>query len=78
MQGTPPSYVQFASYWQCEYQARQTTKVALKPEWAYLNFLDRYAKDHPTASKSQAIAAWKIEREIYIAKVKTIMKLNDL
>ena len=76
MQGTPPTYAQFAIYWQTEYQARQTIKAPMKVEWAYLNFLDRYQKQYPTASKSQAIAAWKIEREIHVAKVKEMLNIN--
>lgn len=76
MQGTPPTYAQFAIYWQSEYQARQITKAPMKAEWAYLNFLDSYQKNHPTASKSQAIAAWKIEREKYVEKVRKILKLS--
>jgi len=75
MQGTPPTYAQFAVYWQSEHEARQTTKAAMKPEWAYLNFLDRYKKTYPAASKSQAIASWKIERKIYVEKVKTILQI---
>ena len=77
MQGQPPTYAQFAIYWQAEYQARQTTKAPMKVEWAYLNFLDRYQQAHPTASKAQAIAAWKIEREKYVQKyMPLIMKTS--
>jgi hypothetical protein len=73
MQGQPPTYAQFAQYWQSEYQARKITKATLKPEWAYLNFLDRYQKMHPTASKINVIAAWKIERQLHVDKVKKIL-----
>ncbi|MBV8661281.1 MAG: hypothetical protein JO129_04005 [Candidatus Dependentiae bacterium] len=76
MQGTPPTYAEFATYWQQEYQNRQITKAPLKEEWAYLNFLDNYQKLYPTASKSQAIAAWKIEREMHVAKVQEILNLK--
>ena len=75
MQGTPPTYAQFATYWQTEYLARQITKAPMKDEWAYLNFLDRYQKQHPTTSKVQAIAAWKIEREKNVNKVAQILHL---
>ena len=78
MQGTPPTYAQFATYWQAEYQARQIAKAPMKAEWAYLNFLDRYQKQYPTASKSQAIATWKIERELHVEKVKEILNINQL
>jgi len=75
IQGTPPTYTQFASYWQSEYETRQKTKAPLKPEWAYLNFLDQYQKLHPTTSKLQAIAAWKIERVKQAQKVKDLLHL---
>lgn len=75
MQGQPPTYAQFAQYWQSEYQNRQTTKAALKPEWAYLNFLERYQKNNPTASKTHAIAAWKIERQFHVDNVKKILSI---
>jgi len=77
VQGTPPTYAQFATYWQQEYQKRQITKAPMKVEWAYLNFLDRYQKQHPTASKSQAIGAWKIERAVQVEKIKKILKLSN-
>ena len=53
-------------------------KAPMKTEWAYLNFLDRYQKQHPTASKAQAIAAWKIEREQHVDKVKKLLNLSAL
>ena len=77
-QGTPPTYAQFAIYWQSEYQARQLTKAPMKVEWAYLNFLDRYAQKYPAASKSQAIAAWKVERELQVEKVRIILDIYQL
>jgi hypothetical protein len=76
MQGTPATYAEFAIYWQAEYQARQITKAPMKAEWAYLNFLNRYQIAYPTASKSQAIGAWKIEREGHVEKVKNLLKLS--
>jgi hypothetical protein len=76
-QGTPQTYSQFASYWQSEYIIRKNSKPALKPEWAYLNFLNQYKKNNPTSSKSQAIAAWKTEREIYVKKIKTILNIEN-
>jgi len=73
MQGTPPTYAQFAIFWQSEHEARQKNKAIMKPEWAYLNFLDHYKKIYPTASKSQAITAWNFEREIQVKKVNDIL-----
>lgn len=78
MQGLPPTYEQFAAYWQNEYLARKTTKAALKPEWAYLNFLDRYQKHHPTGSKKDAIVAWNIERQLHVDTVKKMLNIDLL
>ncbi len=74
LQGKPPTYAEFAHYWQSEYEARQLNKGALKPEWAYLNFLDNYKKVHPAATKNEAIAAWGRLRSQNVAKVKEILK----
>lgn len=76
MQGTPPTYEQFATYWQKEYELRTINKAALKPEWAYLNFLDHYKKNHAGATKSQAVTAWKIERESHVEKIKNLLHIN--
>lgn len=73
MQGTPPTYAQFAMFWQSEHEARQKNKAIMKPEWAYLNFLDHYKKIYPTALKSEAITAWNFEREIQVKKVNNIL-----
>lgn len=77
MQGTPPTYQEFATYWQSEHEARKIIKAPMKVEWAYLNFLDNYKNTYPTASKSQAIAAWKIERKKHVEKVKKILLITN-
>lgn len=73
--GTPPTYQQFATYWQQEYTHRQKEKPAMKPEWAYLNFLDQYKKDLPYASKAEAIYAWKIYQQKQVDIVQKILNL---
>lgn len=73
--GTPPTYQQFANYWQQEFSHRQIEKPAMKPEWAYLNFVDQYKKDLPYASKTETIYAWKIYREKQVNLVKKILNL---
>lgn len=76
IKGTPPTYEQFAIYWQQEYKNRQKEKAPLKQEWAYLNFLDRYKNIYPQASKQQAIIAWKLEREKHVKKVEGILNFT--
>ncbi len=71
--GEPPTYKKFADYWQQEYTARLTRKGKLKQEWAYLNFLDRYKKEYPDASKSDAINAWEKFRQQQVDTVKALL-----
>ena len=68
--GEPLTYAEFATYWQSEYLIRQETKGPLKPEWALLNFLERYQNTNPNTSKIEAMTAWKKVRkeQFYIAK----------
>jgi len=71
--GTPPTYQEFATYWQKEFSNRQITKAPMKDEWAYLKFVDRYKKSCPQASQSDAIKAWKKHREEQVAIVRKIL-----
>ncbi len=78
--GTPQTYQQFAIYWQQEFEHRQTEKARMKPEWAYLNFLDRYQKKQPHALKSEGILAWKKYREEQVKIIENILefKINKI
>lgn len=71
--GAPPTYREFAEYWQKEYIARQKTKGALKPEWAYLNYLETYKQENPNASQADALSSWKKFREKQYKIVKSIL-----
>lgn len=73
-EGDPPTYEEFASYWQKEYQARKMQKATPKKEWAYLNFLQRCSIEHPSYSKVQIGKAWEEERRSCVEKAKTILK----
>ncbi len=52
----------------------------MKPEWAYLNFLDRYQKKQPHALKSEGILAWKKYREEQVKIIENILefKINKI
>jgi len=78
IQSTPPTYAQFAIYWESEYKAQKITKPIMKPEWAYLNFVDHYKKENPNTSKSQAITAWKNEQKRQVNQVKEILNIDKL
>lgn len=56
--GNPPTYAEFASFWQKENLRRSKTKIAPKAEWAYINFLQKYAAHYPKSSPAEAKRAW--------------------
>lgn len=58
-EGKPPTYGQFAKYWQKEFLQRQNSEVNPKQEWAYLNFIRQYKKQTPHLSKRNISLAWK-------------------
>jgi hypothetical protein len=72
--GDPPTYQEFASFWEKEYQSRKIRKATPKKEWAYLNFIQRYSKEHPEFSKAQVVEAWKLERNSYVHQAKMILE----
>jgi hypothetical protein len=59
MAGEPPTYAEFAAFWQREYLSRQGKVQDLKPEWAYLNFAREFKEKYPTASKTILLSAWE-------------------
>jgi hypothetical protein len=76
LQGKPPTYAEFARMWQREYKHRQNNAAQPKQEWAYLSFLQRYQKQHPTATRREMSAAWEKTREMYVAKVQKVLEMQ--
>lgn len=74
-QGKPPTYSEFAKYWQKENKQRQKQEAKPKQEWAYLSFIQRFLKECPTATKKQITTAWKKMRAAKIAEVKSTLKI---
>ena len=73
--GNPPTYQEFAHMWQKEVDRRKNTPPAEpKKEWAYINFLQQYSIEHPTATAAQARIAWKKERDAKVQQVMEILK----
>lgn len=72
--GNPPTYQEFATMWQKEYEYRKQTKVQPKKEWALLNFIQRYQKQFPNASKQEVMREWKMEREKQVKQAQEILK----
>jgi hypothetical protein len=76
MQGKPPTYAQFVKMWQQEYKRRQNIDAKPRQEWAYLNFMQRFTKENPNASRKAMTVAWKKTRAERVETV--LIFLNDI
>ncbi len=74
LSGKPPTYAEFATFWQEEYLLRKQKKASPKKEWAYINFMQRFLQQYPTASREEVINAWQLERQLNIGKIKNLLK----
>lgn len=74
LSGKPPTYQEFADFWQKEYATRKQKPARPKKEWAYLNFTQRYLRDVPDASRKEIAEAWKKERILQMKKAKELLK----
>lgn len=70
----PPTYGEFAQFWQAEYCNRKGKEAPLKQEWAYMNFLRDYGLMHPEASKEEILSEWEKTRRQKVATVEMIMR----
>lgn len=61
-EGNPPSYEEFAKFWQNEYLSRQTKKANPKEEWAYIRFVQKYLEKNPKCSKKELLDQWEMLR----------------
>jgi len=73
--GSPPTYGDFAQFWQSEYEAQKIQKSPPKKEWAYINFVQKLLRINPHIAKDDVMQAWAKEREMHVDKVKKILKL---
>ncbi len=78
--GEPPTYSDFAAYWQKEYERRKNRKAAPKLEWAYLNFAQQFRELHPKASVNEIGKAWEGEHSRRVKETTIILDrmLSDL
>lgn len=60
--GKPPTYQQFADYWQNQYVERSTGASESKEEWAYIKFLQEYSLLHSDATAYEMKQAWHVQR----------------
>lgn len=73
MQSNPPTYAEFAQFWQYAYQETKNKKNPLKQEWALLNFMRRYRDEFPEASNIEVMSIWKETRNEHVARVFKIL-----
>jgi hypothetical protein len=71
--GDPPTYAEFAKFWQEEHLRREKGRTVLKKEWAYLNFIRKFTDEHPEASKKQMLAAWEKTRRLEVQKARKLL-----
>jgi hypothetical protein len=71
--GKPPTYAEFAKFWQAHYEKSLKTAANPRKEWAYLNFMQRFQKEHPQASRVEMTQAWNKTRSELAAKAKTVL-----
>lgn len=71
--GRPPSYQEFAHFWQSEYLKREKVKVPPKKEWAYINFVQNYLLQKPDAAKDEIHSSWDEEQKRQLRVVDAIL-----
>ena len=74
MEGNPPTYQEFAMFWQEEYQKRKNQRAPAKKEWAYINFVQEYNKQYPNACRTKIINAWKETQKHHFEKVLKLLE----
>lgn len=74
LMGKPPTFGEFATFWQEETLARKKNKAPLKKEWALLNFVFAYIKKFPQAEREEVTTAWKQERSRQVARGMEILR----
>ncbi len=62
MAGMPPTYQEFAAMWAKEYEIRKNVPALPKAEWAYINFVQGYLREHAHATKDDILHAWNAMR----------------
>lgn len=75
MAGNPPTYADFAEFWEAERLRRKKKTPEPKEEWAYINFLQDYFAQHPNAPQKEAMQAWKKKREEMVQVVWDMLNL---
>lgn len=72
--GNPPTYQEFADYWQKAYELCKLKKPEPKKEWALLTFVKQFMKQHPKANKIAIFKAWHEERLKHVELVYKLLQ----
>ena len=72
--GNPPSFQEFADFWQQQYLANKQKKPTPKEEWAYIKFTQNYLSTKPAASHKDIIEDWKQEQRRQVRKAQQIIQ----
>lgn len=72
----PPTYQEFAEYWQNDYEDRMLNKRAHKQELVYNQFAHEFKQANPKASKSDLLAAWEEKRKQYVELVRAFFNIT--
>lgn len=73
--GTPPTYGDFATMWQKEYQETLDKKRPAKQEWAYIRCTQEYKEKNPNCSKEELMNAWQQKRSAHITRARELLKM---
>lgn len=57
--GNPPTYQEYADFWQAETARRKSKKATPKKEWRFIGFLQEMHEKNPELSKQQLQKEWK-------------------
>ncbi|HLB93664.1 MAG TPA: DUF6434 domain-containing protein [Candidatus Babeliales bacterium] len=72
--GQPPTYQEFADYWQESYLAHQKQKPIPKAEWAYINYVQTLLAENPNLTKTEVTQCWLQKQAEQVALVEKIIK----
>jgi len=74
LDSNPPTYQEFADFWQEETARRKKQKVGPKQEWAYLNFIKAFLTRYPNAERDDVMQAWEQVRNDNVKIARDVLK----
>jgi len=71
LQGSPPTYQQFADFWVSEVEFRKTHGLEPKEEWAYIRFAQAHSDQYPT--RAELLQEWDRARNEHVMAVQQVV-----